>query len=50
VTDPLIKVEGVVGVTELGDGRVVLIVDSSWVARQVRQRGPRHAAAMEGRR
>jgi two-component system chemotaxis sensor kinase CheA len=50
VTDPLIKVEGVVGVTELGDGRVVLIVDPSWVARQVRHRGPRHAAAMEGRR
>jgi two-component system chemotaxis sensor kinase CheA len=50
VTDPLIKVDGVVGVTELGDGRVVLIVDPGWVvAQQVRQRGTRRAVAAPGR-
>ena len=45
VADPLIKVDGVVGVTELGDGRVVLIIDPAWVALQVRHRGARRAAA-----
>jgi two-component system chemotaxis sensor kinase CheA len=50
LADPLIKVDGVVGVTELGDGRVVLIIDPAWVALQVRHRGPRRAAAGEGRR
>ncbi len=50
VTDPLIKVDGVVGVTELGDGRVVLIVDPGWVvAQQLRQRGTRRAGAAPGR-
>src|SRR5690606_32746424 len=44
ITDALIKVDGVVGVTELGDGRVVLIVDPGWVAQQARQRGGRRAA------
>jgi two-component system chemotaxis sensor kinase CheA len=47
VTDPLIKVDGVVGVSELGDGRVVLIVDPAWVALQVRQRVTRRAAIRE---
>ena len=51
VSDPLIKVDGVVGVTELGDGRVVLIVDPGWVAQQVRRRaGLRLPEVREGRR
>ena len=37
--DPLIRVEGVAGATDLGDGRVVLILDAAAVARRVRHRG-----------
>jgi two-component system, chemotaxis family, sensor kinase CheA len=37
--DPLIKVEGVGGATDLGDGRVVLILDAAAVARRRRGRG-----------
>jgi two-component system chemotaxis sensor kinase CheA len=37
--DPLIKVEGVGGATDLGDGRVVLILDAAAVARRMRGRG-----------
>ncbi|HVG54198.1 MAG TPA: chemotaxis protein CheA [Vicinamibacterales bacterium] len=37
--DPLIRVEGVAGATDLGDGRVVLILDAGAIARLVRQRG-----------
>ena len=33
ITDPLIKVEGVTGATDLGDGKVVLILDAARVAR-----------------
>ena len=36
--DPLVKVAGVAGATELGDGRVVLILDVSALARTVRRR------------
>jgi two-component system chemotaxis sensor kinase CheA len=36
--DPLIKVEGVGGATDLGDGRVVLILDAAAVARRSRGR------------
>jgi len=35
--DPLIRVEGVAGATDLGDGRVVLILDAAAIARGVRQ-------------
>lgn len=51
VTDPLIKVDGVTGVTELGDGRVVLIVDAGWLAQHVRARGavPRRAGLQGAR-
>jgi len=38
ITDPLIRVEGVSGATELGDGRLVLILDVSALSRGVRQR------------
>ena len=45
-SDPLIRVEGVSGATDLGDGRVVLILDAGAIARSVRHRGapPSHAA------
>ena len=32
ITDPLIKVEGVTGATDLGDGKVVLILDLPRIA------------------
>ena len=38
ISDPLIRVEGVSGATELGDGRLVLILDVSALSRGVRQR------------
>jgi two-component system, chemotaxis family, sensor kinase CheA len=37
--DPLIRVEGVAGATDLGDGKVVLILDAAALARTGRQRG-----------
>jgi two-component system chemotaxis sensor kinase CheA len=44
--DPLIRVEGVGGATDLGDGRVVLILDAAAVARRSRGRvAPAHAAS-----
>ena len=42
ITDPLIKVEGVTGATDLGDGKVVLILDPARVARAA---GGRSSAA-----
>ena len=33
ITDPLIKVDGITGATDLGDGKVVLILDGARVAR-----------------
>ena len=45
IADPLIRVDGVSGATELGDGRVVLILDVSALSRTVRHR-PR--AAVDG--
>jgi two-component system chemotaxis sensor kinase CheA len=38
LTDDLVKVDGVVGATDLGDGRVVLILDAAGLSRQTRQR------------
>jgi len=43
--DPLLRVEGVAGATDLGDGRVVLILDAAAIARLVRQRGVSSAQA-----
>jgi two-component system chemotaxis sensor kinase CheA len=37
ITDPLIRVNGVSGATELGDGRVVLILDVAAFSRTRRQ-------------
>jgi two-component system chemotaxis sensor kinase CheA len=36
--DPLIRVDGVTGATDLGDGRAVLILDAAAIARQARDR------------
>lgn len=38
ITDPLIRVEGVSGATELGDGRLVLILDVPALSRRLRDR------------
>jgi len=39
--DPLIRVDGVTGATDLGDGRAVLILDAAAIARQARDRHAR---------
>jgi two-component system chemotaxis sensor kinase CheA len=44
ITDPLIRVDGVSGATELGDGRVVLILDVAALSRTRRQ----HARVITG--
>ena len=38
IADPLIRVEGVSGATDLGDGRAVLILDTGAIARLARAR------------
>jgi len=43
--DPLIRVEGIAGATDLGDGRVVLILDAAAIARGVRRQGGAAARA-----
>lgn len=40
ITDPLIRVDGVSGATELGDGRLVLILDVAALSRTLRPRLP----------
>lgn len=49
MTDAMIKVEGVAGATDLGDGRVVLILNLAALARRVPSARPRAAAASRGR-
>jgi two-component system chemotaxis sensor kinase CheA len=44
ITDPLIKVAGVMGATELGDGRLVLILEPTALTRAVRPAAPVRAA------
>jgi two-component system chemotaxis sensor kinase CheA len=44
--DPLVKVAGVSGATELGDGRLVLIVDVAALVRRLRSRSPLVRAAI----
>jgi len=39
--DPLIRVEGVTGATDLGDGKAVLILDATAIARHARDRHSR---------
>jgi two-component system, chemotaxis family, sensor kinase CheA len=38
ISDPLIRVDGVSGATELGDGRLVLILDIAGIGRVLRER------------
>jgi two-component system chemotaxis sensor kinase CheA len=45
ISDPLVKVDGIAGATDLGDGRVVLILDPAMLARITRERAPRAAGA-----
>jgi two-component system chemotaxis sensor kinase CheA len=51
-TDPLVKVDGISGATDLGDGHVVLILDPAVLARLTRQRPARsiRAASSSGGR
>ena len=44
LNDPLVKVTGVSGATELGDGRLVLILDPAALTRKLRSRTPARAA------
>ena len=39
IADPLIRVDGVSGATDLGDGRAVLILDAAAIVRRARVRG-----------
>jgi two-component system chemotaxis sensor kinase CheA len=41
IADPLVKVDGIAGATDLGDGRVVLILDPATLSRLTRQRASR---------
>jgi two-component system chemotaxis sensor kinase CheA len=41
IADPLVKVDGIAGATDLGDGRVVLILDPATLSRLTRQRAAR---------
>jgi two-component system chemotaxis sensor kinase CheA len=41
VSDPLVRVDGIAGATDLGDGRVVLILDPMSIARLTRRRAAR---------
>jgi two-component system chemotaxis sensor kinase CheA len=41
LSDPLVKVAGVSGATELGDGRLILILDVGGLTRSLRRRIPR---------
>ena len=45
--DPLIRVDGVAGATDLGDGRAVLILDVAAVARLARENRTRQQPARE---
>jgi len=46
VTDPLVRVDGVSGATELGDGRLVLILDVAALSRTLRARGTSEGVAV----
>ena len=45
IDDSLIKVDGVMGATDLGDGRAVLILDLPGRVRQLAARAPRGVEA-----
>jgi two-component system chemotaxis sensor kinase CheA len=48
MADALVRVEGISGATDLGDGRVVLILDPSVLARHMRERPDRALASVRG--
>jgi two-component system chemotaxis sensor kinase CheA len=41
IADPLVRVDGISGATDLGDGRVVLILDPTALSRLTRERAAR---------
>jgi len=47
IAHPLVRVEGIAGATDLGDGKVVLILDPAALARATRLRTPRSLGALE---
>jgi two-component system chemotaxis sensor kinase CheA len=47
IVDPLVRVEGISGATDLGDGKVVLIIDPAVLARAVRHRTARATGVNE---
>jgi two-component system chemotaxis sensor kinase CheA len=52
IADSLLRVDGISGATELGDGRVVLILDAAALARQARagrREGRHHPGDASGR-
>jgi two-component system, chemotaxis family, sensor kinase CheA len=48
IADALVRVDGISGATDLGDGRVVLILDPAVLARQMRERPDRAIATARG--
>jgi two-component system, chemotaxis family, sensor kinase CheA len=48
IADALVRVDGISGATDLGDGHVVLILDPAALARQMRDRPDRPIAAAPG--
>jgi two-component system chemotaxis sensor kinase CheA len=48
IADELVRVDGISGATDLGDGHVVLILDPAVLARQMRERPDRIIAAARG--
>jgi two-component system, chemotaxis family, sensor kinase CheA len=49
LSDPLVRVPGIAGATELGDGRVVLILDAAGLARTARRHDKRARAELPAR-
>ena len=45
IADPLVRVDGISGATDLGDGRVVLILDPAVLGRLAKQRTAARASA-----
>jgi chemotaxis protein histidine kinase CheA len=50
IADALVRVAGISGATDLGDGHVVLILDPAVLARQMRERPDRAVADSRGAR
>jgi two-component system, chemotaxis family, sensor kinase CheA len=49
VNDPLLQVAGIAGATELGDGRIVLILDAAAISRSGRKGGKSEASSSDRR-